>query len=210
MTFTPRALEIDLMFGISGYSLKNFKTAFQKVFPPTDAYADVEHSPDLDELKDKLKGNAFDENVWAAVFEIYQAELQASLISDGLILSKLRQNLKWVDETKKAVGCGETWPIDNRGTDNYRSQSNRRVEILFYDPDELKRFGPRKDEGDDDKNFLPCHDGTCAEEDCHIYKDVYKYNPKEGSKAPTLQWKYISLTPDGRLFDDGDCFYFSI
>lgn len=91
-----------------------------------------------------------------------------------------------MDDGKKAVGCGETWPLEAKGVVNYRSQTNRRVEILFYDPDELNKP-------------LPCKDADCAEDDCHVFKNLDRYDPDKGSKEPRLAWRYIDMTPDGRL-----------
>ena len=34
------------------------------------------------------------------------------------------------------MGCGESFPIENKEKNNYRSQENRRVELLFFDKDE--------------------------------------------------------------------------
>ena len=161
-----------------------FKKLIKNQFPPPGKYETVEFSPDLQDIKDSLKtGPKIGEGAWAAIFEIYQAELQLA-VGD---IKGTRENLQWVDENNKAVGCGETWPLENRGQDNYRSQTNRRVEILFYDPEELLV----KD--------LPCKDGKCAEADCHIFKNIDRYDDESDTLTPNLEWNYIHLEPDGQI-----------
>jgi hypothetical protein len=49
--------------------------------------------------------------------------------------------------------------------DNFRSQSNRRVEIYFFDV--VKDAQTGKNENPD----LLCKNGECAKEDCDLYKD---------------------------------------
>jgi hypothetical protein len=173
----------------------SFKVRFAKRFPPAGPYQDVRFSFDLDALKKSLNTvREFDKNTWAAVFEVMQAELQLAMMKDGLNIHELRKELQWVDDKKKAVGCGETWPIDKRGKDNYRSQSNRRVEILLYDPDEIK-------------GVLPCKDGVCAKSDCHIFKDMDRYAAEKKELEPTLHWAYLNLDEDGNVIPE---FLFSI
>lgn len=193
--------KIDGKIGnITQTAINNFKRVFKVRFPPKEGYVGVAVRSDLSEFKEKpTTRGLFDNWMWEAVYEIYQAEIQCSLLQDGLNLADIRQNLKWVDDKKKAVGCGETRPIDSRGTDNYRSQSNRRVEILFYDPYELCRYTPGKAGTETEKNFLPCHDGTCAEGDCHIFKNIERPGEDKGSFDPKLEWKYIRMTPDGHI-----------
>jgi hypothetical protein len=41
-----------------------------------------------------------------------------------------------VDDNRKALGFSEYHPADNLGKDQYRSQANRRVEVLFFDEGE--------------------------------------------------------------------------
>ena len=181
-------------------AVNNFKRVFKVRFPPQDGNVDIAVRADLADFKEKKSTwGVFDTWAWEAVYEIYQAEIQFSLLQDGLDLFEIRKNLKWVDDQKKAVGCGETWPIDSRGTDNYRSQSNRRVEILFYDPYELYRYTPGDAGTENEKSFLPCHDGTCAQGDCHIFKNIERPGEDTGSLGPKLEWKYIPLNGNGEI-----------
>src|SRR5690606_32320048 len=52
-------------------------------------------------------------------------------------VASLRANIKWLDDGRKALGFSEHHPIDAVGTDNYESQSNRRVELLFFDEKDI-------------------------------------------------------------------------
>ncbi len=75
--------------------------------------------------------------MWQAVFDVYNDELAAILRvnRDGLN-GQYRSKLKWANDEKKIVSCGESFPIDDAEKDNYRSQQNRRVELLFFDEGE--------------------------------------------------------------------------
>jgi uncharacterized Zn-binding protein involved in type VI secretion/flagellar motor protein MotB len=93
---------------------------------------------------------------WGAFFDLYQDELARLLDTTAEGLDSFRASLRWKDP-RKSVGCGESWPIDAPEKDNFRSQTNRRVELLFFDPDE---------------NFeLTCHpaDGSCRKNRCPLY-----------------------------------------
>ncbi len=72
--------------------------------------------------------------MWQAVFDVYNDELAAILRVDRDGLNgQYRTKLHWANDEKKYVSCGESFPIDDAERDNYRSQQNRRVELLFFD-----------------------------------------------------------------------------
>ena len=163
---------------------RNMKSDWK--FPPT-RYDTVPLAPDMAELITALKsGSYIGVGAWEVIFELYQAEIRLSLMEDGIDLDDLRSRLQWVDDDKKAVGCGETWTLEARGFDNYKSQINRRVEILFYDPEELEKP-------------LPCKDSDCAEDDCHVFKNIDRYDPEKGCKEVKLGWRYIPIDEDGKI-----------
>jgi len=58
-----------------------------------------------------------------------------------------RDNLKWAVEDSPWIGCGEDYPIDEKYRDGYRSQTNRRVELLFFEPAEAAKLSgePQKE-----------------------------------------------------------------
>ena len=111
-------------------------------------YADKQNPP-LPHLSDHLVtiiqrdgAKRWPKELWEAVFDLYSEDLAKVLLEDRVKLDARRTNLleddeKWVDPEKKFVGCGESFPIDDSEKDNYRSQSNRRVVILFFDKDEV-------------------------------------------------------------------------
>lgn len=71
---------------------------------------------------------------WEAVFELYTQEL-AVLLSDLGGPSRL-----WPVVRARSLGtvaCGERWPVEAVGLDGYECDDNRRVEVLFFDIEEL-------------------------------------------------------------------------
>ena len=74
---------------------------------------------------------------WGAFFDVYMKELAEVSDTDEAGLAGMRGSLQYVDGSKKAVGCGENFPKDHRGVDNWRSRENRRVEICFFSPNQL-------------------------------------------------------------------------
>jgi hypothetical protein len=105
---------------------------------------------------------------WGAFFDMYMLGLADLLKAEGINkeLVALRGELNFLDAGRKAVGCGESFPIEQARADNYRSQINRRVEILFFDPGEEPQ--------------LNCHPGPgkCAPAVCEIYNtDIYDFIP---------------------------------
>jgi outer membrane protein OmpA-like peptidoglycan-associated protein len=76
-------------------------------------------------------------SIWELVYDLYSKELYEVLeITDAELESRRKTSVKFVDDDKKIVACGESFPIDAKEKSNYRSQKNRRVELLFFDKDE--------------------------------------------------------------------------
>ncbi|MGA2500603.1 MAG: OmpA family protein, partial [Tepidisphaeraceae bacterium] len=96
------------------------------------------------------------EQTWGAFFDMYMKELAEICGTDEDGLKKLRANVKFVDDSKKSVGCGKNFPKDHRGVDNWRSKENRRVEILFFNQAKLPK--------------LDCHPsaGKCEAKACEV------------------------------------------
>lgn len=92
-------------------ALKNFKTAYN-----------AEFSRSL-----PITGTC-DKATWEAFFALYNQAITKFLSTDVEGLAAYRAALKWDDPGRKTVGCGENWPVDGVGLDNYRSATNRRVE----------------------------------------------------------------------------------
>ncbi len=76
-------------------------------------------------------------DMWRAVFDIYNDEIAAALGVPRGQIGRYRALVMYTDDLKQLVACGESFPLDNAGRDNYRSQLNRRVELLFFDKEEI-------------------------------------------------------------------------
>jgi outer membrane protein OmpA-like peptidoglycan-associated protein len=83
-----------------------------------------------------------DEALWGAIFDCYEYGLCCELgdmetSTEGKDeLERLRGALTWVDDNHKTMGFGERFPVDNATKNEFRSQSNRRVEIMMFDEGE--------------------------------------------------------------------------
>lgn len=80
---------------------------------------------------------------WTAIFDVYMDELMYILETNEQGLKDYRGQLQFVDASKKFVGCGEHYPKEAIGIDEYRSRENRRVEVLFFEEKDL----PKLDQG---------------------------------------------------------------
>lgn len=72
---------------------------------------------------------------WGAIFDVYELALREELGADIAGLARLREQLTFVDDQRKALGFGEYHPADG-SADGVRSQPNRRIEMLFFDSGE--------------------------------------------------------------------------
>ncbi len=101
---------------------------------------------------------AVGKETWGAFFDASRLELAAQLALDDEGLSALQQGITFADPGHAAVGCGDSHPIEAAGASQFRSATNRRVEILFFDPGDLPTF--------------PCHPSpsTCRPAECPIYR----------------------------------------
>lgn len=74
---------------------------------------------------------------WLLVYDLYIQVLCETLGKTLEELNTLRTSqLRFAYEDQHYVACGESFPIDDAEKQNYRSQRNRRVEILFFDEQE--------------------------------------------------------------------------
>jgi hypothetical protein len=102
-------------------------------------------------------------NLWELVYDLYSEELAEVLeITEGQLEARRKGSVKFVDDEKKIVSCGESFPIDAKEKNNYRSQKNRRVEILFFDKDELPEL-----------NCPPDIKKVHKEKDCPLWRKFY-------------------------------------
>jgi outer membrane protein OmpA-like peptidoglycan-associated protein len=94
---------------------------------------------------------------WGAFFDCYEFALRQALGEDATGVAGLRGKLKFVDEGRKALGFGERFPTEELGVDNFRSQTNRRVEILFFEPDQEPDLAHSEDDPETSDVYLPGH-----------------------------------------------------
>jgi hypothetical protein len=100
---------------------------------------------------------------WEVVYDLYSRDIAEVLeISEGELNVRRQTDLKFVNDNKPLVGCGESFPIDSKEKNNYRSQKNRRVEILFFDKEEIPEL-----------NCPPQIKRSHSKEECPLWKKFY-------------------------------------
>jgi outer membrane protein OmpA-like peptidoglycan-associated protein len=95
------------------------------------------------------------ELTWGAFFDCYELALQRLLGEDAAGVAELRDQLQFADPDRKALGFGERFPIEELGVDNFRSQTNRRVEVLFFNPGEEPDLEHAQNDPDTSDIYLP-------------------------------------------------------
>jgi len=95
------------------------------------------------------------ELTWGAIFDCYELALRLELGEDAGGVAGLRSKLKFVDSDRKALGFGERFPVEELGVDQFRSQLNRRVELLFFDPGEEPNLADAEADPDTAELYLP-------------------------------------------------------
>jgi len=137
--------EVD---GVHGSKTTEAVKGFQR------SYNDWEDdSKQEDEIKvDGVVGR----QTWGAIFDIYSDTLEVLLgVDEDAELQEYRDALQWVDDGNRFFGCGEHKPIEEPEKPNFRSETNRRVEMLFFKQDELPELP-------DDCDFsVKCDQGAC-------------------------------------------------
>ncbi|MEX1363335.1 MAG: OmpA family protein [Nannocystaceae bacterium] len=128
---------------------------------------------------------------WGAIFDIYMLVLADIVRVDQDELRAMQGELRFVDSGNKAVGCGEHHPIEQRGRDNFRSETNRRVELLLFDSGEEPR--------------MVCHAGGCNPDRCDIYaQQAYLpvYLPCPPLRVEPVQLQ-LTITEVAGLYEPG-------
>ena len=123
---------------------------------------------------------------WRAVFDCYQVRLAEKLEITAQELRRLQQKVRGQFLSPPLVGCGENKPKEMAGVDNYRSQTNRRVEMLFFAP------------GHEPKT--PCLRGECDPGACELYDRRWYRRKRLGTSAlPQKPWMLLLVDMDGDL-----------
>ena len=106
----------------------------------------------------KEYGGAGTEEVWEAYFNCYEDFLAEELGVDRDGLQQIRSELVFAYD-RGWVGCNEHHPRQAANLDDYPCGSNRRVEIMFFDPlDEIPAVGCIPDTAGCDKTLCPLFD----------------------------------------------------
>ncbi len=141
-------------------AIENFRAGYNRWFPGP--YADSQMGP-------RYWGWAKlgDDPGWGAVYDIYQAELKRRYTNGNIDASRAlaAAAFSWGSVSSDpsspyaVVGCGEERPLDKTADDDTitgrQCQTNRRVEIMFLDPEEVAQLGA-----------IPCHDNNCYKSIC--------------------------------------------
>lgn len=130
-------------------AIKNFQNTYKEKFK-----------------KDILVDGIVGEQTWGAFFDVYIDELKSMLGIDDQGIIELRSKLHFFEDGPQAFGCGENAPITSDKKKNYKNPIDRRVEILFFDPEEKPSF--------------KCHqkNGVCNYKKCEFYNtDLYEIEP---------------------------------
>ncbi len=97
-------------------------------------------------------------HTWGAFFTLYRKRVAQLLDIDEAGLKALGAGLHFTDPEK--VGCGPHHPIDGVGKKGFKSATNRRVEVIFFEPGE--------------EPHLKCHaGGGCKPKDCDVYNKKF-------------------------------------
>lgn len=120
-------------------------------------------------------GGAGGEEVWEAYFNCYQDYIAEELGVDIGGLNTLQSNIKYLSDLKW-VGCNEYHPRTAQNIDDFKCESNRRVEVLIFEPKDEK---PALD-CDPDRN--KCSGKGCALFDTSKFKRIMR-EPMTSAKA---------------------------
>jgi hypothetical protein len=113
---------------------------------------------------------------WMAFFDVYQSQLALLLDCTPESLNQIYRSCDNWKSLFTMCGCGEKWPIQEANRDNYRSATNRRVEVLIFP----------KDSG----TTLACSDAGCVGGGCTVYSPL-----PDGSPRYTFSRMFVDLPP---------------
>jgi outer membrane protein OmpA-like peptidoglycan-associated protein len=128
---------------------------------------------------------------WGAFFDCYNRELHDMQDTTKESLAEKRAKIKFVSDEYKTLACGESHPIEAKNFDNYRSQINRRVEIIFFDPEEAPELNCPNPAG-------PYNDDVCDMEGCPVYKEgLYEFEYIQVEALGKIRFELvIEINPD--------------
>ena len=137
--------------------------------------------------EDILVDGVFGKQTWSAIFDCYVKELVDMLKTTPEGLDYYRNKIKFVSGGYKILACGESYPIEEKEKDNYRSQTNRRVEVIFFDPREAPEINCPDPMG-------PYNNQICNIDLCPIYKEgLYGFEYIKPEPPESSNWIEIIL-----------------
>jgi len=103
------------------------------------------------------------EQTWGAFFDLYQLGIRQELGEpDEAAVIKLREALVFLVPQEPAMGFGELHPIAKAHRNSFKSQTNRRVELLFFEESELPDVEVLKGKPEITEIYLPGEYGKVA------------------------------------------------
>ena len=117
---------------------------------------------------------AFDSHTWCAVYDCYRHQMAAALEVDLNTLDSWSAELVFVDKGQPFVGCSGYKPLGDMDFDLYQSQTDARVEVLFF------QSGQEPE--------VPCFSGKCTPRACEML-DARWY--KASRVSPTAPHKTL-------------------
>lgn len=133
---------IDNKFGSKTNAAdENFFAAYCKLHEDAKTAAAYPENlpPDLAQRVKDDGAHKWPEAAWKAVYDLYIDEICRELGTDYKSLDLMRPKRireRFVDKNRPYVFCGESFPLQKPEKSNYKSQRNRRVEILFFNKKE--------------------------------------------------------------------------
>ncbi len=112
-----------------GSNTRHAVRSFQELYNPAKDRLGFGASPTI-----SVDG-ALGPKTWSALFDvIYLRELAYMLGCPpvGPLIEEWRTAIRWADTEWPCKGFGESFPVDEKHRDNYRSESNRRVELVLF------------------------------------------------------------------------------
>jgi outer membrane protein OmpA-like peptidoglycan-associated protein len=148
----------------------------------TDALKKLQAGYNSDYGKSIAVDGKIGKETWGAIFDIYMDDLKKALSATDAQVTEYRESLNYIDLSIKTAGCGESHPIEEKYRDNFRSTTNRRVEMLFFNTGEEPSLLCNKDGG--------CEDPTvCEIYTVGIYARVFVDEEGDGAFSDLIiQW----------------------
>lgn len=121
---------------------------------------------------------------WRAFYDCYELALQRELGEDASGVSALRAELEFESTEHEFLGFGELFPIEELGVDNYRSEANRRVEVVFFEHGEAPDIDHAAKDPETSELYLPG------------YYEHEPIPPMESAKAWSANWDLLTISSD--------------